>query len=83
MDKRIVEGMVYLEKNLMDGESVTSPRLRTKLLTAGYDEVVSSIYKAASFYSNGGANIYARGILEVLNYKMRNRVKMKGLVDED
>lgn len=82
IDNRFVAGLHYLETRLVDGKdedcSILETANRSKLLDAGVKKILRAIGDAAAYYHRGGAGVFAKGILNVVNYKRRNVLRMRG-----
>jgi hypothetical protein len=82
LDNRLVQGMHWLESHLIDatGErrSLTEMELQRKLIAAGYTAILRSIGDAAAYHHRGGQTIFARGILNVVNHRRRQRLSIRG-----
>lgn len=82
IDNRLVQGMHWLETRLVDEadeeRSITEADNKRKLLDAGLDKVLRSIGDACAYYHRGGQLVFARGILNIINYKRRNKLSMRG-----
>jgi len=86
--KRIIQpfiaGMWYLERNLLDDESLWEPKWRKRLAKIGYEELLRSINSAAAFYGSGKGNkISAVGILQAINKGLRKPLRSSILLDRD
>ena len=62
-----------------EGESLTDKKWALKLAELGADKLAEAANKAASYYSAGGARIWAVGILELMNKGLRNKLIIRGL----
>jgi len=82
IDNRFVAGLHWLETRLVDQNeeerSVLEASNRRKLAEAGIRKILHSIGDAAAYYHRGGQAVFAKGILNVLNYKRRNILKLRG-----
>lgn len=87
IDNRLVQGIAYLERRLLDenGEkrSLLESDNKRKLIEAGLSSVLKAIGEAAAFYHRGGQVVFARGILNIVNYRRQKRFKLKGQSDEE
>lgn len=66
----IIQGLFYIETHI-EGDSLTNPRWRSRVIKIGATGMAQGIQKARAFYENGGAKIFAAGILECLNKHVR------------
>lgn len=82
MDNRLVGGLFTLERRLTDssGEqrSLSEVKIKRLLLEAGYSRLMNSIIESAAYYKRGGEAVFARGCLNVLNYRRQNRFRYNG-----
>lgn len=82
INNRFVWGLHYLETRLVDQEgserSVLESANRQKLQEAGITKILQAIGDASAYYHRGGETIFARGILNVLNYRRRNLLRIRG-----
>lgn len=82
VDNRLVTGMFYLECRLEDDEgnehSLLEPKNQEKLLEAGLKAVLNAIAEASAYYKKGGDAVFARGILNLVNRRRRNLLKIRG-----
>lgn len=63
--------MVYIESNLPAGVSLTDKRWRERLIRIGCGDIEAAMANAAAFYSEGGARIWASGILQRVNRALK------------
>jgi hypothetical protein len=82
IDNRLVLGLFYLETHMEDEEgvqrSVLEAKNQNKIIEAGVAGVLRSIGAAAAYHNRGGDGVFARGILNLLNYKRRNTLRIRG-----
>jgi hypothetical protein len=79
---KVVQGLVYIEARMPDGESLRDARWRKRVVSIGGDELVSAAVRAASFYARGGGRVYAKGMLNSINKGLRQKIIIPGLADE-
>lgn len=65
--ERVFSSLMYLEVNIVEGQSVTDKRWRDKLERIGYKGILDASQRAAAFYAKGGAKIWAQGVMQELN----------------
>lgn len=80
LPRNMLLGMFYIETHLPGNQSLASNRLATRLLERGYQRIMDSIATAMRLRGKGRPSTCAEGILAVLNYRVRNPVR---LVAED
>lgn len=73
---RLIEGLMYIEKRMPEGESLTDGYWQKRVKKAGADALLDGATKAAAFYANGGARIWAAGMVEAINRGHRNRLEL-------
>jgi len=82
IDNRFLWGMHWLEQRLVDSDgeerSLTETKIRQKLTEAGVNALLRSIGDATAYYSRGGQLVFARGILNILNYKRIKKLAIRG-----
>jgi hypothetical protein len=82
IDQRMLTALFALERRLVDAagakRSLTEADNRRKLVEAGYSKVMRAIGEASAYYNKGGDVVWARGVLNILNYKKQNRLSLKG-----
>lgn len=78
LHERVFEGLMWLESNLPEGQSLTRKRWRDKLMSIGYTGLLDAAQRAATFYARGGSKVWAMGMLEALNKGCRIRMVMRG-----
>lgn len=74
MTDEIIDGLVYLEENMPDGETLTSGHWRKRALHVGWAEMQDHIKKVAGRRNNGKAE-FARGILNAINHGTSRRIE--------
>ena len=73
---RLIEGLLYIEKRMLDGNSLTDRDWQNRVKKAGADALLDGASKAAAFYTAGGAKVWAAGMVEVINKGHRNRLEL-------
>ncbi len=65
---RFVAGMCHLQRKLVaNGETLCSPRIRSRLIQIGYRPIVESMAKADDFLSGYKPSVWGEGIRTALN----------------
>ena len=86
IDNRLVYAVAYLERRMIDTDGVRHSLLerenKKKLVEAGVSRIMQSIGEAAAFYHRGGHVVFAKGVLNIVNYRRRMRLMIKGHSDE-
>lgn len=78
LHERVFEGLLLLESNLPEGQSLTRKRWRDKIMSIGYTGLLDAAQRASAFYARGGPKVWAMGMLEALNKGCRIRMTMRG-----
>jgi len=75
---KIWEGLFYIEIMIQPThQSLLDSFEYKKLVTAGKTKILDSINKSVAFFIKGTPRVYARGILNILNYKRRtNKINL-------
>ncbi len=81
--ERILRGLVYLETHMPEGESLTALKWTERVTRIGYDSLLDGANKAAVFYSRGGAKTWAKGMQQVINHGLRNRLVLNNEIDDE
>lgn len=76
LHQKILRGLFYIEKH--SEESLSRTKWEKRLTSVGYEELMKSISRATAFYSKGGPNIWASGIVQAMNKGLRNRFEFNG-----
>lgn len=88
IDNRLVQAMCYLERKLMTADGAWISVARTSKLTqrlkdAGLDEINKAMFEAAVFYKTGSAGVWARGIVNILNYRCQRKYSLTVNTESD
>jgi len=68
----IWSGLFYLELQLRkQNKSVFNPKIKKRLLASGRAGFIEAISNAKRYYMTGGPNIFAKGILQIINYRVQ------------
>jgi hypothetical protein len=73
---RLIEGLLYIEKRMPEGDSLTDRDWLKRVKKAGVDALLEGAAKASAFYSHGGAKVWAAGMVEAINRGHRNRLEL-------
>ncbi len=76
--ERILEGMLYIETHLPEGESLMDKEWRKRALRVSYDGLLGAASRFAAAYSKGGAKVWALGMVEAMNKGCRTHMKLAG-----
>jgi len=74
MLQTVVRGLFYLER--FCSEKVSSRRIRSKVLSVGYDEIAQAAKAGAAYYGAGTPRAFADGILKVINRGLHTKVEI-------
>lgn len=84
LSDRILGGCLFIEQKLPEGISLSDTRWRDRLLKVGRGALLESIASACGFFSAGGQRIWAMGIKEAVNKKLRLKLRVDlGEIDEE
>ena len=75
--KNIIEGLFYIERRIGE-DSLSSRNWSSRVIEVGFDALLEGSMKAAAYYAKGGAKVYAEGILNAINHRLRNRLEIEG-----
>jgi hypothetical protein len=77
---KMIGALVWVEKWMPEGQSLTDRKWSEKLMKAGAEGIIRQIHKAMSYYVASGQAVWGRGVVELLNHKLRdeNRLSMPG-----
>lgn len=64
---RLVQSLVYIDKHLPEGESLTDKRWEDRLLKIGGASLAAAMTSAQAFYAKGGARVWASGVVNRIN----------------
>ncbi len=78
LHERILDGLMYIELRMPDGQSLTDRIWSDRLRKIGYEVLLISAARMSAAYSVGGAKIWAQGMLEAINKGLRNRLVIRG-----
>jgi hypothetical protein len=79
LHERVISALMYLECNLVEGQSMVDKRWREKLVRIGYKGMLDASNRAAAFYAKGGPKVWAMGIMQELNKGIRTHtLSMRG-----
>lgn len=74
--ERVVEGLVYIERNMPEGDSLTSKRWSGRIISIGNDELVKAAGEGAAFFAKGGAKPWAAGIVNRINKGLKKKLEV-------
>lgn len=71
LHERVFEGLMWLEWQMPNMQSLTDKRWRERVTRVGYSGLLEAAQRAATFYARGGAKVWGMGMLEALNKGFR------------
>lgn len=74
LHERVIAALLYIECNLVDGQSLTDKRWRDRLIKLGYKGMLDSANRAAAFYAKGGPKVWALGLVQEINKGSRTHM---------
>lgn len=79
LHERVLGALMYLECNLVEGQSVADKQWREKLVKLGYKGTLDAVQRAATFYARGGPKVWALGVMQELNKRGRtHKLSLRG-----
>jgi hypothetical protein len=77
-----VNSLVYIQKNIVDPDaSLLKKPWRDRLIAAGIGGIDVAARSFAKTYDNGGSRIWAAGVVNLLNKRLRNKLVVNGIED--
>ena len=76
LHEKVIDGLMYLHKNA--DQPIVSGIWAQRLIKYGALRLLEGIQASSAFYARGSAQVFARGILRVVNHKVRNPLSLKG-----
>lgn len=77
IQERLMGGLWYLHENIDVDGGLENRKLRERLKAVGARRLIDEANKAAAYYSRGGAKVWAKGMLDAINFKLRNKFSFK------
>lgn len=77
LHERVFEGLLWLEGNMPEGQSLTDKRWRERVLKLGFSGLLDAAQRAATFYARGGARVWGLGMLEAINKGCRIHLALR------
>lgn len=77
MHERLIDGLVWVEKNLKEGQSLADPKWQKRIESVGSDALIRGAGEGAAFFSKGGAKAWGLGMVQVINKGLRHRLEVK------
>lgn len=71
---RLIEGLLYIEKRIPEGTSLTDYYWKNRVKKTGVNALLDGATRAAALYTKGGAKVWAVGMVEAINKGHRNRL---------
>lgn len=76
--ERVLEGLLYIENHLPEGESLLDKEWRKRAVRVSYDGLLGAANRFAAAYSKGGAKVWGLGMVEAMNKGCRTHMKLAG-----
>jgi hypothetical protein len=73
----LVEGMMFLEINMQEGQSLSSKKISNRILDIGEKELIEATRSSAAFSGKGGAKIWADGIVVRYNKGLVHKLPVR------
>ena len=80
--ERVMDGLLYIENHLPEGESLMDKEWRKRALRVSYDGLLGAATRFSSAYSKGGAKVWALGMVNAMNRGCRIHMKLAGSEQE-
>lgn len=74
LHERVFTALMYLECNLIEGQSLSHKMWSEKIAHIGYQGVLDAVQRAAAFYAAGTPKVWALGVMQELNKGRRTRM---------
>ena len=74
--ERLVDGFVYIESHMPAGESLGGAKWSKRAMAVGLTGLMNAATSASAFYKKGGAKVWGEGMVQALNYGLRNRLEL-------
>ncbi len=72
-----IRGLFYVERHMPEGQSVTSDRWRSRLISVGPDEIARRIRANEMMIGHGGEAVWGGGILAALNFRLKTPLELR------
>ncbi len=76
MKDRLVDGLLYIAKNMPEGQRLTDRVWSSRVLKVGGRGLLEGAAKAAAYYAAGGAKVWAKGMVTAINRGHRNLLEL-------
>jgi hypothetical protein len=76
-------GLMWLEERMPDGQSLTDPRWRSRVIKVGFNRLLAASVEASRFYQNGGPKVWASGMRNVLNKGLRKGYQLTAREEDE
>lgn len=73
----LLSGIMYLETNFEDNNSLLDPVIKNRLLKIGFSKLVEAIEASRTYHGKGGPRIAAIGVLNAINKGRRINLAIK------
>lgn len=77
LHERVFEGLMWLESQLPEGQSLNDKRWRERVMRVGFAGLLDAAQRAATFYARGGAKVWGMGMREALNKGCRIHLALR------
>ncbi len=68
--------LMYIEQNARHGASITDPRWEKRVLALGPDGIAEAAIDATRYMRAGGERVWARGVVDAINRKLRQKLSI-------
>jgi hypothetical protein len=73
----VFSGLFWIESNLPQEQSLSDKKWRERVLKVGYQGLLESARRAATFYTKGGPKVWGIGQLEAMNKGCRIHIELR------
>lgn len=80
--ERVMDGLLYIENHLPQGESLLDREWRKRVLRVSYDGLLGAANRFAAAYAKGGAKVWGLGMVEAMNKGCRTHMRLVGGEEE-
>lgn len=75
--ERILLGMVWIETNLVDEQSLMRPKWRDRALRLGQEALLAAANRSSAYFIAGGMKVWGQGILDAINKGCKDRLTLR------
>lgn len=76
--ERVMDGLLYVENHLPEGESLMDKEWRKRALRVSHGGLLGAANRFAAAYAKGGAKVWGLGMVDAMNKGFRTHMKLVG-----